>query len=239
MSRHRTNLIGRTEVATGTIAFRVARPRDFAFKAGQTIDVVLADREDAGDATRHTFSIASAPDEPELVFATRMRDSAFKRALRELADGAPIEFDGPFGSLLLHRDASRPAVFLAGGIGITPFRSMICQAARDRAPRSLMLLFSNRSPADAPFLDELLQLSRDYAYFRIVPTMTAVAPSDVQWSGRVGVIDAPLLRSIRAEAANAVYYVAGPPGFVAAMRDLLQQQAIDDDDIRGEEFFGY
>jgi ferredoxin-NADP reductase len=113
------------EIAEGTMAFHFEKPAGFSFKPGQAIDVVLdspcphAQRADA-QSYRHTFSIASAPFEDELVVAMRMRDSAFKRALKSLPLGSLVKLEGPVGLFTLHEDRARPAVFIAGGIDITP-----------------------------------------------------------------------------------------------------------------------
>ena len=124
MTTQGSKLRGREQVAHGTMAFHFDKPAGFKFKAGQAIDVVLLEASGTDpQSARHTFSIVSAPFENELVVATRMRDSAFKRALGALPIGASIAIEGPFGSLSLHNDRARPALFIAGGIGITPIRS--------------------------------------------------------------------------------------------------------------------
>jgi len=240
MSACETRLEGREEIAEGTMAFHFAKPRDFSFKPGQAIDIILGypSGPDAPSA-RHTFSIVSAPFEGELVVATRMRDSAFKRTLKSLAIGAPIKLDGPFGSLTLHGKQARPAVLIAGGIGITPFISMLRQAAHDQLPQRLLLLYSNRRPEDAAFLAELQQLERQNKAFRLVATMTQMGKSTWPWAGQTGVIDEALVKQVVGELSQPIYYLAGPPAMVEAMRQTLNFAGADDDDIRGEEFFGY
>ena len=84
-----------------------------------------------------------------------MSDTAFKRVLKTMPLGTEVRIVGPFGSLILHQNADRPAVFLAGGIGITPFRSMLLQATEQKLPYHLILFYSNRRPEDAAFLEEL------------------------------------------------------------------------------------
>lgn len=238
MTIHTTTLRSQEAVAHGTRAFRFEKPAGFRFKPGQAIDLVLREPGDAPDA-RHTFSIASAPYEDELTVATRMRDSAFKRALGALPVGAGVAIEGPFGELTLHADRSRPAVFIAGGIGITPFMSMLRQAAHDRLAQRLLLLYSNRRPEDAAFLAELQALERQHADFRLVATMTAMRQSALPWTGATGPIDEALLERESATLVRPVYYVVGPPAMAEALRMTLNDIGVADDDIRGESFYGY
>jgi ferredoxin-NADP reductase len=167
-----------------------------------------------------------------------MRDSAFKRALRALPDGASLKLTGPIGQFTL-TGAARPAVFIAGGIGITPFISMLRQAARDRVPRSLVLLYSNRRPEDAAFLGELEELERQNRNFRLVATMTETSKSARPWEGPTGLIDAELIGRASGGLTAPVYYVVGPPAMVLAMQQTLRATGVGDEDIRSEEFYGY
>ena len=120
----RSRLLSSERVAEGTMAFRFARPDGFDYRAGQSIDLTLPNppETDAEGNTR-AFSLASAPCDDHLMIATRMRDTAFKRVLGKASPGLDVKVEGPSGSLVLHRKADRPAIMLAGGIGITPFLS--------------------------------------------------------------------------------------------------------------------
>jgi ferredoxin-NADP reductase len=220
------------DIAEGTMAFRFAKPEGFAFKAGQAIDLDVA-------GERHAFSIVTAPFEDDIMIATRMRDSAFKRGLRTVAPGTSLGIDGPFGSLTLHKSPKRAAVFIAGGIGITPFVSMLRQAARDGFPQPIALVYSNRRPEDTAFLEELEALARAHSRFRLVATMTEMEKSKRSWDGERRLVDADLLKSAAQGLADPIYYVAGPPAMVAAMRTALTAAGVEDDDIRAEDFFGY
>jgi ferredoxin-NADP reductase len=240
MSTCQVLLQAREEVASGTMAFHFQRPAGFAFKAGQAIDLILPAAVAAdGQNQRHAFSLVSAPFEHELVISTRMRDSVFKRALKMLPIGGLVEVEGPFGSLTLHNERARPALFIAGGIGITPFMSMLRQATHDRLPQEMVLLYSNRRPEDAAFLLELQNLARQNANFHLLPTMTEMDKSDRPWQGETSHITEDLLRKTMAGLQKPVFYAAGPPGLVAAMREVLNRVGINDDDIRSEEFYGY
>jgi ferredoxin-NADP reductase len=238
MSIYEVKLKGHLAVAEGTTAFCLSKPDGFVFKAGQAIRLELIDPPAEGGQGSRTLSLVSAPFEPDLVVATRMRDSAFKRALKALPDGAGIRIDGPFGDLTLG-DTGRPAVFIAGGIGITPFMSMLRQAAEDRSPQPLFLAYSNRRPEDSAFLDELQGLERQNKHFRLMATMTDMSKSAREWSGEKGFVDAELLKRFVGDLAAPIYYVVGPPAMVEAMQRTLAGAGIAEDKIRTEEFYGY
>lgn len=234
----RSRLLGAREVAAGTMAFRFERPPGFAFRAGQNVLVTLIEPPelDAQGPSR-TFTIASAPHEPELLIATRMRDTAFKRVLKNGAPGTPVEIDGPSGVMVLHGDAARPAVLLAGGIGITPFLSMARDAAHRRLAHRILLFYGNRRPEDAAFLDELAALTNPN--FRLVAVMSEAGKSARSWSGERGFIDRALLERHVADLSAPVYYFAGPPAMAMAMQQMLESAGVGDDAMRSEEFYGY
>ena len=177
------------------VPFREARRVQLQARPGDRCRARSSRRRDDAQSARHTFSIVSAPFENELVVATRMRDSAFKRALKALPIGSHAAIEGPFGSLTLHNDRARPAVFIAGGIGITPFMSMLRQATQDRLPQRLLLLYSNRRPEDAAFLAELQApraAERDLPPDRNDDAARAI--SAVPGTGRPGLIDEALIK---------------------------------------------
>lgn len=173
MTTYKVCLNSHERIAEGTVAFHFEKPGGFVFKPGQAIDLILddscaTDRQNA----RHAFSIVSAPFENCVTVATRMRDSWFKQTINSLEVDSSVQIEGPFGSLTLHNNRARPAVFVAGGIGVTPFMSMLRQAAHDQLLQNLVLLYLNRRPEDAAFLEELQQLEIQNSRFRLVATMT-------------------------------------------------------------------
>lgn len=224
MSTFEVRLLGRREIANRTMELRFTWPEGFAFKAGQAIELLLP------EAGGHAFSLVNAPSGSEVVVATRMRDSAYKRALGGLAIGGAARIDGPFGSLTLHRNASRAAVFIAGGIGITPFMSILRQWARDAMPHRITLIYSNRRPEDCAFLEELQSIARANGNFRLVTTMTHAGGP---------LVDATMIAAAARDLPAPIFYVAGPPGMVEAMKAELEKAGIEDTDVRSEEFFGY
>lgn len=233
-------LLSRKEIAEGTMAFQFEKPADFAFKPGQTADVTLpAPPETDAEGNVRTFSIVSSPFENHLMFATRMRDSAFKRSLKQIPLGAEVKITPAMGSFTLHRNTAKPAVFLSGGIGITPFLSILRQADHDRLPQELYLFDSNHRPEDAPFLETLESLAKSNPNFHLICTMTQMPKSHTKWTGETGYIDKEMLLRHLPSLQGPIYYVAGPPGMVTGLREMLANAGIDEDDIRSEEFAGY
>ena len=233
-------LKARDSLCNGTTGLYFEKPDGFKFKPGQfanfTLDSTIA--TDAGGSTR-SLSIASAPHENDLMVAMRMRDTGFKRAASALPIGAPFLLEGPYGNLILHRDIARPAVFLAGGIGITPFRSMIRHATEVGSAHRIFLFYSIRRLEEAAFLKELLEMQELNLRFKFIPTITHPDGIPHHWRGELGYITEPMLTRWLPDFQVPIFYIAGPPGMVAGMRQILCDAGVSDDDIRAEEFAGY
>lgn len=233
-------LVDRKSVAERTMSFCFTKPDDWTYRAGQFVDITLIDppETDAEGNTRG-FSISSAPDEDVIMITTRLRDTAFKRVLQTMPLGTAVRIEGPFGDLRLH-DADRPAIVLTGGIGITPFRSILVQAIRDGGlPYPVVVFYANRRPEDAPFLDELADLEKQDANLTFVPAMSDMSNSEREWVGERGRVDRSMLDRHLARAAGPIYYLTGPPGMVHGLRSVLVDSGVEEDDIRTEEFIGY
>lgn len=243
----KARLLDRREVAEQTMSFFFEKPPDWTFKPGQFADLtVLNPPETDAEGNTRGFSLASAPEEGHLMFATRMRDTACKRVLRSMPVGREVKIEGPFGNLTLHNNVKRPPILLAGGIGITPFRSMVVHATKAKLQHKIVLFYSNRRPEDAAFLDELKALERENSNFRFVPTMTNMDNSSLSWGGERSMINYDLiakhlkpLASPTFYEAGPIYYIAGPPQMVVGVRSVLTNSGVDGDDIRTEEFAGY
>src|ERR1700733_9642787 len=142
-----SKLVSRVEVAERTTSFRFENPSNWTFEAGQFLDMTLPDSSETDvEGNTRTFSIASGPHQPTLMGAARARDTEFKRVLGRMPLGSAVKIDGPSGDLTLHNDVKRTAVFLAGGIGITPFRSIAIRAAKENLAHRIFLFYCNRGP---------------------------------------------------------------------------------------------
>ena len=240
MRGYKSTLLGRTEVAEGTMAFQFEKPPDFVFKAGQYIDLTLstAQRESSNGLT-HTFSIVSSPFDEDLLVTTRIRNTVFKQALSILPIGSGATIDGPMGSFSLHNNTARPAVFLAGGIGVAPFLSMLSYATGEKLRHPMVLFYANRYLEDAAFINSLWNFERANPRFRFIPTLTRTDKNHRGWKGETGHISSEMLVKQVGIVRGPIYYIAGPPTMVAATRRTLCEVGVDEDDIRTEEFAGY
>jgi ferredoxin-NADP reductase len=237
---YETKLLNRVEVAENTMAFHFEKPPGFEFSPGQSSDLTLVDPpETDSEGNVRTFSIASAPFEDRLTFATRMRDTAFKRCLKTMPIGTAVKMEPATGSFTLHKASAQPAVLLAGGIGITPFFSIAKQAAHERLPAKLFLFYSNRRPEDAPFLEPLENLEKSNPNFHLIATMSEMSRSRRKWEGETGLIDKAMLSRYVNDLRGPIFYIAGPPSMVKELRRMLLASSVSEHDIRTDEFAGY
>jgi len=233
-------LIDRHEIAENTAAIFLSKPPGFIFTPGQHLELIIPHPiETDHGGNKRDFSLCSAPFERELVLAMRLRESAFKRSIACILLGDDLLIESPFGSFRLHADTENPAVFIAGGIGIAPFMSILRQEAHDGFPHTITLFYSNRHPEDAAFLKELQTLSAQERRFTFVPTMTDIKNSRQIWAGEMDRISKDMIAKYIFDFTTPLYYIAGSPAMVAAAEKLLTDMGISLDRIRTEEFAGY
>jgi glycine betaine catabolism B len=203
--------------------------------------------DDPKGPIRH-FTISSSPTENFIMFSTRIRDSPYKKRLSTLEKGAKVKVRGPEGQFILHEDYSRPAVFLSGGIGVTPFRSMIKYATDKQLPIRITMFDSNRNLINILFKKEFDDWANVNKNLKIVYTISddeqqqSASPTANDWKGEYGRIDkAMILKHVDAKMLNdSIFYICGPPSMLKAMQSLLQDDLeIPKERIKVEEFTGY
>ncbi len=232
-----TKVLDVSEVANKTLALKLEKPADFSFEAGQYSVLALPRliENDPRGASR-CMSIASAPYEDHLLFSMRISESGYKKTMATLSVGDAVSVGAPVGRFTLLPDESRPVVFLVGGIGITPARSILRQANRDMDSRKFFLFFSNRSPADAPFLDELGSFPN--LSYRPIFTMTDPELSASEWDSDRGYIRAEMLEKYISDVKAPMYYLVGTTNFTASMESMLVGLGIGKESIKQDPFVG-
>ena len=195
---------------------------------------------------RH-FTISSSPTENFIMFSTRIRESPYKKRLSTLEEGSRVKVRGPEGQFILHEDYSKPAVFLSGGIGVTPFRSMIKYATDKQLPLKIVMFDSNRNRENILFNKDFDEWTKINKNLKIIYTISEdeQQPSSStanDWKGEYGRIDkAMILKYLDTNMLdNSIFYICGPPSMLKAMESLLQDNLeIPKERIKVEEFTGY
>lgn len=233
-------LLEKAEAADGTWVLRASRPEGYPFRAGQWALLTLPElgfQDERG--LRRPLSIASSPTEGDLLFATKRSESAFKKTLGAMAPGAEFKLGDARGNLLLPENAETPLVFLAGGVGITPFRSLLRYASDTSASHRITLFYSNRTPEEAAFLDDLLAIGAQSDRIAVVATMTRMAESSRPWGGLTGRLTAAVIREQCPYWSEALHYIAGPPAMSDTLENTLKELGVAPERIRPEKFSGY
>lgn len=227
------------EIAQDTVEFSFEKPNDFQYIAGQNVNIGLPRLlYDDKKGSRRTFTLSSAPHEDDLIITTRMTGSGFKKTLFEIEAGQELEFIGPMGELVLKENVER-AIFLAGGIGITPFRSMICDAEQKNLSIPLTLLSANRNFQLIVYHDYFEKMADRYDFFQYIPTLTRLTEEEQSWKGERGYIDASFLKRYIDDISSPDYYLCGPPRMVNSVMQVLNNIEIPEERIHSESFWGY
>jgi ferredoxin-NADP reductase len=226
------------EVAKGTllVVFDL-QGAQVDFRPGQYFWVELLDSpyEDERGLRRHISVVTSPTERGVLGLCTRLRDSAFKKTLAELELGDEVEVEPPKGDWALPEDTGRPYAFIAGGIGITVFHSMLHYIADTGAPYRATLVYSNRDRESTAFLDELQEFERKLPDFELVLTMT----DDPGWDGETRRIDAQMLRDHLGDLDSQTFLVTGPPAMVESVVQELSAAGVPEERVLPERFSGY
>jgi ferredoxin-NADP reductase len=228
----RIPVVGSRQLTPTTRAIEVEKPKAFAFRPTQFTFLQLR-TEEGVDA--RPMSLATSPTRPHLEYAVRLSDSAYKRAFAALRPGDEVLVFGPIGDFVLHE--TRPAVLLAGGIGITPLKGMAEYAADKALPIPIRLVYSNRSEDEIVYRHELDSLEKQNLNFRVLHTLTRTIDGGLR--GRTGRIDRELLQEAARDLADPIYYVSGTPGMVVGTLRLLRALNVPDEDLEVEAFRGY
>jgi ferredoxin-NADP reductase/nitrite reductase/ring-hydroxylating ferredoxin subunit len=210
---------------------------------------------DPKGSTRH-FTISSSPTENFIMFSTRIRDSPYKKRLSTIEKGAKVKVRGPEGKFVLPEDYSKPAVFLSGGIGVTPFRAMIKYATDKKLPVRIIMFDSNRNQDNILFKQDFDDWISTNENLKIIYAITeesgakgsahndqrSSSTANKDWNGEKGRIDKEMLIKYvpMDNLKNSIFYICGPPMMLQAMKKLLEDDLqIPEIQIKSEEFTGY
>jgi len=224
--RYEVKFIKRIREAEGIFSYIFSLPPKFSFAAGQYMELTLAQRKSDSRGNRRYLTVSAAPTEPGLMFTVKepQNPSAFKRRLASLAPGEKVLVSRVAGSFTLPKDNNKKLAFLAGGVGITPFRSMLKSLMDKNEKRDITLLYSANSPDELSYKN-LLQKAAAFGFNIDYVTQ--------------GHIDSPKIQSKIRDYKQRTFYISGPYGFVNAAEASLLQLGVGYDNIITDYFPGY
>lgn len=216
-------------------SFRFQRPDNVAYLSGQFFLVTIKVKDK--DAVHH-FSFSSSPTEKGYIeFTKRITSSDFSQALDAMKPGAWARLKGPSGTFILPGER-RKLAFLSGGIGITPFRSMLRYMADTGQWRDTVLLYGNNSVADIAFRDELDALAGAGEGLRVVHVLSGQdVPPD--WKGKTGRIDRDMIAKTVPDFMERLFYASGPPKMVTSLEEQMLALDVPGQQIKKDSFTGY
>ncbi|MBU6323307.1 MAG: hypothetical protein KGI41_00285 [Patescibacteria group bacterium] len=226
------------ETGSGVYDFVFESDRAFAFSPGQYLEWTLAHASPDGRGNRRYFTIASSPTEGDVHLGVKFykKASSFKRALAAMKIGDKISVSHLAGEFTLPRDPKKKLAFIAGGIGVTPFRSMIQYLVDKKEPRSVVMLYANRKAEDVSYEDVFEKAQNELG----IRTVYALSDEKGPIPGaHAGSVDAELIRKKIPDYAERIFYISGPHGMVSAFTDTLAGMGVPRRHIRSDFFPGF
>jgi glycine betaine catabolism B len=228
------------EIGSGIWSFTFPRPDGFTHRLGQYMEWTLPVPNADSRGSRRHFSIASSPTEPDIMIAARFAPplSRYKQVMVRLEPGSLVTAGELGGDFVLPRDPSIPLAFIAGGIGITPFRSMMKYLLDSGQRRDIVLLYSNYREEEIVFKGVLCDAEKKVGV-KIVHTLTDRNGIRDGWQGRTGFIDAEMIRQEVPGLDARLFFVSGSPGMVNTMKRVLRSAGVPRRHVRSDYFPGY
>ena len=234
-------IIRKKKEAKDTYSFYLKPEKYINFSPGQFIYITLPTMkyDDKRGSTRH-FTIASTPTDKHIVFTTRIRQSSgFKKTLVDLKKGDIVEINGPNGTFIVDEKEKGPHIFIAGGIGITPFMSILGYKIKKALKYKATLIYSNTTKDKTAFEKELNKIAAKDKNLNIFYTLTRETPKS--WNGQKGRVDEKMLQDIllTKEVPTSHFWISGPPDMVDSMEKAVERLGVNPDNIRLDKFSGY
>jgi ferredoxin-NADP reductase len=218
-------LINKQHLIDNVWAFRFQPSEPLVWTAGQYVRVELPHDNPDEQGTKRWFTNSAAPYEGIMQITTRVTDSTFKQALAKLVEGDELQLiENPEGDFVW-QDSDLPIIFVAGGIGVTPFHSILKQRVHDQLPINVTLIYGARTE-DVPFRDELAQWAADNTDFKV--TYVVGKP-----------LTAEKLAELEPKLNQSFVYLSGPEPMVEALGKDLQAHGLPEAQIKQDEFPNY
>lgn len=225
-------------IAADTYEFVFNPDRPLVFRAGQYLEWTLAHTPSDSRGNRRFFTIASSPTEPTVRLGVKFYEpaSTFKKALRELSPGDKVSASHIAGDFVLPKEAQKKLVFIAGGIGVTPFRSHIQYLVDTKDKRAVTLFYSNKTASEIAYKETFDRAAQEIG----LKTVYALTNEPTPVPGTVsGFIDAELITREVPDYRDCLFYISGPHGMVVAFKKTLKELGVPRFNIKTDYFPGF
>mgnify|MGYP003452290938 CR=1 FL=1 len=183
------------------------------------------------------FSVATCTTEHDELFELCVKiEKDFTKKGGQLQPGDVVGIQGPFGVFVLPKDVPEVVIF-AGGIGITPFRSMIRELVQTQQNVPVTLFYSNRYIEDAVYFEELETLAKEWPLFTFVPTLTGEDNPSI-WKGETGRVNAGMIKKYVPDLQKPTYFMCGPDSFMEGVKLILEAEGVNVKKQLKKELFG-
>jgi ferredoxin-NADP reductase len=224
------SIIPRTHDVT---SFRFPRPNELQYKPGQFFFVTI--KQDDKELTKH-FSFSTSPTETDIIeFTKKLTDHEYSMALKKAKVGDWARIDAPYGKFTFEGEHPKIAL-LCGGIGITPFISIIKNATDKNLPCKITLFYGCRTEEDIAFKTELEELANKNSNFKVIVVLNQASPN---WKGATGFVTAEIVQKELPDFKETMFFACGPPPMVAAMEGLVAKLGLPKEQLKLELFTGY
>jgi len=237
----RLPFVKKEKAADRTYKFYFNRTKkDFRFLPGQYIKISLPNSSSDNRGVSRYFTISSSPSESDyLMITTKILRSTFKNDLFNLQTDEEVEFFGPLGKFVLDEDSKSPKLFLAGGIGLTPYRSMIKFSSDKKLITPHILIASFKNESQILFREEFEQIQKKNPNFKIIYTVTQENIGKKFLTNEVGRIDMDMIGRNCPYFKSCEIYVCGAFSFVSGIIAMLVNGGVAREKIKKENFIGY
>lgn len=230
----------RVKIGTDTFDFIFEKDKDFSFRPGQYMEWTLKHRDPDTRGNRRYFTIASSPTENEIHLGVKFypEPSSFKNHLLALPVGGEIIVSQKSGDFVLPKNKEKGLVFIAGGIGVTPFRSMIKYLLDKKEKRDITLLYSNKTIKDIAYKEVFDRAQTELG----IKTIYAITDKNEEIFGesmKSGIIDAPMIQKEVSNYRDKTFYISGPHSMVRAFEDTLKSMGVSSRNIKIDFFPGF
>lgn len=230
----------RLQVAPDIYDFLFKADKNLAFQAGQYLEFTLAQKNLDSRGNRRYFTIASSPTEENLMIGVKFypKPSSFKKTLGELGRDGEIVASQLAGEFTLPKNPGQKLVFIAGGIGITPFRSMLKYLLDSKEKRDITLFYSNKIATEIAYKDIFDQAEAELGT-KTIYTLTDSSQPPQGWLGKVGYVDAKMIAQEVPDYKNRLFYLSGPHSMVTAFEKTLTEMSVKRNQIKIDFFPGF